>query len=289
MRTLAVVSFALCLGFAATAHADGDLAKTIDLALENYDLGEYKAAKSQLEGALDGVAGDAAIIARGHLALAAVYVKLGNEAGAKASLSRALDADDSVRPEPRYAHDALMALFDTAAAERKAATSCDGIAAVAHERGKPAESGKPYTLTCLAGNQLGDISVSVFYRTADDQKYSKLAMEKTGECSWSAKIPPVSGEQLEYHFAAANKAGKTVAAHGSAGSPNSVVVESGAKEPPKGRRAEDEVPDELGGQPPKPRAKGCAGCSGGSAGGSAMSLLFVCALLAGLRRNRLQG
>lgn len=272
---------------ASTARAD-DLAKTVDLALENYDLADYGAAKAQLEAALKDAGGDAATMARAHLALGAVYAKLDNDAGARASIRRALAADESIRPEPRFGAE-FVELFEAVRAERQAATSCDGIAALSHARGQPAKSGKPYKLTCLAGNSLGDITVSVFYRTDSDSPYSKLAMTKSGECAWTAEIPKVTGEQLEYHFAAANKSGTTVAAHGSDASPIVVLVEATAETapPPKGKRPEDEVPDELAGTPPKPRAKGCAGCSGSSTRGASLSLLLVCALLAGLRRNRL--
>ena len=286
MRALAGVCLLLCVVVVLPSKARADLKKTIDLALENYDLGEYGAAKLQLEGALASEKGDTAQIARAHLVLGAVYVKLGNEAGAKASFSRALDADESVRPDDRLSDSAVRALFEHTMAERAAAQSCDGIAAIAHDRGQPATAGKPYAVSCLAGTALGAASVQVFYRTDSDADYSVLEMKKTGECKWTAEIPAVSGEQLEYRFSAVNEAGKALAGHGTPASPISVVIEAAAEAPPKGRRAEDEVPDELGGKPAKPRGNGCAGCSGTGAGGPAVLVMVACALLAARPRNR---
>jgi tetratricopeptide (TPR) repeat protein len=288
MRVLAVLCFALCIGVAPPAFAQADLSKTIDLALENFDLGDYSAAKAQLEGALENAGGDAATVARGHLVLGAVYYELGNEAGAKAAFGRALAADESVRPEPRYANAAVISIFDAVAEQRKAANSCEGIPAIAHDRGPRPKAGKPYELTCRAGDQLGEVSLVVFYRTANLGAYTKKAMDKTGDCTWTAQLPALDGEQLEYHFAALNESGRKLAGHGSQDSPNSLAIEAAVETPPTGKRAEDEVPDELGGRrPAEPRGKGCAGCSGTGTGGPLAAVLLCCALLAGLRRNSL--
>ena len=43
----------MCVSHTTVAHADGDPSKTIDLALENLDLGDYSAAKSQLDSVLE--------------------------------------------------------------------------------------------------------------------------------------------------------------------------------------------------------------------------------------------
>ena len=77
----------------------------------------------------------------------------------------------------------------------------------------------------------------------------------------------------------------TLAAHGSAQSPNSVVIEA-VEEPPETARPEDEVPDELGpAKPPKPRGNSCAGCSGTSGGGAVWFVVISIALLAARRRT----
>lgn len=291
----------------AQALAQGDprveIRANLAFAEENFDLGEPKAARDALVGALARLTsaqlGEDPLAARVHLFLAVLYLgPLDDADKGRRHMQRALAIDPEVEIDSERAGDAARSAFaelKRAAEIAGGAVDCTALRGILHTPVSEADIGQPVAMRVHVGKLLTESSVHVRYRTSGSSSWSEIDMAPGEECERIAELPAASAAQtVEYWIVARTAAGKTAAQDGSEGAPHRLgvagAVQSTSPQSSTGQTGSDEteVPPAIGARP-EPRGSTCAGCSGsGTSPLAGAGLVAIVLGAAGRRRRNIQ-
>ena len=305
-----VVVTGLVLAFPVVALAQSPVAEVEEanaFAQENFDLGDYEAARDHLIAAVAklkraGLSRDP-VAAQTHALLGLAHARIGDDAAADKAFRAALAIDAAVVLPDAYSTDHARALFAKAsvaatAAAKPAVVDCDALQGLAHELIGGSDAGAPVAITAHAGGELVGATIVAMYATEGAAEFTELTLARGKGCAFRGELPAdaVQAGTIRYYIAAKNAAGKLLASKGRASSPFSIVVRAPAD--PGGSAAttvgeggeavEDEVPDELQPvRPSGPKRGGCAGCDVGAQQPRAPWLAFALGVTAlAIRRRR---
>ncbi len=265
------------------------------LAMENYDLGDYKAARDQLLSALDiakkGKLEKEMVTAKTHLLLAGIYM-LGfrDEAKAIEQYKGALTIAPGIKLEPPFDSEPLKKALAKADYELNPIITCDNLMGIEHKQVTRADEGLPVKVTFKAGPELREGTAHLSFRGNEEEEFTELDMKRAGKCGYIGRIPgtAVSGEMLHYFVSMKKKDGRLIAMRGNKKSPFPIMVVKSAKSPTTQNletEAKDENPDELFGN--KHRGGTCAGCATGLGTTGDLGLLaLVVGTIAVFRRRK---
>ncbi len=313
LRTCLSLTCLLSLMVAAPAARAG-VADDVDaanrLAMENYDLQDYAAARDALLASLAkldraGLA-DSPTAARTHVLLGVVYgVGLGDETVAVEHFAAALKIDDTIEVDPAYASDATAALLDKGRAALAppppAKADCATLQGIAHTIVDRADEGTAVEIACQVGSSLRGADIVLAYQADGAADYTEVPMTARGECEYAASIPAeaIAGSTVRYYIHA-DRDGKLLASKGRATAPFLLAVTASALPSAAssdgsaaethgagGEAVEDEVPDEIRGPKPANGRSGCASCAASDGGGAPWGpAMLVLAAAAVYRRKR---
>jgi hypothetical protein len=255
------------------AHASADDIKSIRkiegmnrIALEDYDLGDYAAAKKRLEEALV-VAKEAKIekhpiLATTHLTLGAVIgVGLKDPAKGVAQIRLALQIDPKVTVPATIDTPDVQKLVEQARTagpaepatptgdkkvEPAAPTAPDGpIRGIVHAPIDNAKEGEVIAISAFVGDELKAKAVSLHFRKQGGE-YVDIMMKKAGKQEFRAEIPAeaTATDSIQYFIDVKNQKSKLVATKGNAGQPFTINVARTPKETEEGSAADDGEDDE---------------------------------------------
>lgn len=273
----AFVVVVLGLGSPRPAAADpkADMAQKSKEAMESYDFMDYDAAKKHLNQAL-------AIAKKARLekdpAAAQVYLNLGlaafaggDQEGAKAAFTAAVQIDGKIQIAPEYRSPALVKLLDQVRAEAGVGAEpalpagppgvdCTTVEGLQHTIIDTSKTNASQPIEALVGADVTPSKVSVMYRPEGAADFTESKLTKQGDCQYTGAIPGAAmrGSVLHYYVAAYDANNRVIVGKGSAGSPN--IMELTAGPPP---RPDEEDPINGG----KPDGGGGAVSGGVTAGG----------------------
>lgn len=223
--------------------------------MARYDNFEFEDARKLLEAAValavDNGLDAEPLLARVYLDLGVIYFSgLQDANGAELQFIKAVEVDPRIELDPAYSAPAMEELLvrvkrrfgagvvDT---DAPAPVDCAAIAGVEHTLIDAAEAGKDRWVDAHVSGRLGADQVKLHYRphgVADaSPEFTAVTMDRRAGCTFAARIPGpmIRGTVVHYYIAAYNKGGRVIASHGSALTPNLMVVEAGEE-------AEDENP-----------------------------------------------
>lgn len=215
------------------AHADRvgkRIEAKIKSAMEEYDMMEFEAAKSQLLEAISiGEKNDSRgpELANAYLNLGVVYFSgLGQEDSASEAFGNALAINADVTIGVGYSTPEMAALLNAAKGQSSTAgDACSGDT-LEHTLVDEAALGSSPEISATLGGSVKAAGVAMFYRPEGQLEFTKVPMKRSGECMYTGNIPSpaVQGEFVHYYVAALDKSGKEIERKGSSGSPNIIEV-----------------------------------------------------------------
>jgi hypothetical protein len=245
---IAVAAAALLVAPSAARADDKTIAKIERMnrmAMENYDLLDYEAAKKGLNEALALAKKKRlvkeAVKAETHMFLAIVeFSGFGDQESAMLQLMEAVEIDPKVEIPVAYKTTELQAALDQARAEVATAgggsdagagasggtVDCSSLMGMEHDLVDEADAGAERAVEAWVAKDVGATKVRLYYRPQGASAFVEASMDLKDACRYVGVIPADSmhGDFLHYYIAAQNKGGKVLASKGSSGSPNIIEI-----------------------------------------------------------------
>jgi len=225
------------------------------VALEDYDLGDFDAAKKRLEGALAEIKvaklETHPVAASANLYLGAVYaIGLKDSVKGLALVRTALSIDPKVVVPPVLKKPEVDKLIEQAKApveEKKAEPVVDGpVVGIVHSPVDSAQEGTDIPVEAKIGADLKAKEVTLYFHAAGAEKWLTAPMKKAKGESYVVTIPAAATavDALHYYIDVRNAKKKLVATKGNASTPFviSVVRIKPADEPAAEEPEDDENP-----------------------------------------------
>jgi hypothetical protein len=250
IRSLAALAalFVVALGLSRSAAADpkADMAQKTKEAMESYDMMDYDAAKKLLGQAL-AIAKKAKLekdqaAAKIYLSLGIAVFAAGDQGGAKAAFTVAVQIDPKIQIPAEYRQPALVKLLDQVRAEIAPApvepppppppppgVDCGAVTGVQHTIIDAGKTNLSTPIEALIGSDVAPAKVSVMYRPEGATDFIESRLTKQGECKYTGSIPAsaMKGTVLHYYVAAYDANNRVIAGKGSSGSPNIMELTPG--------------------------------------------------------------
>ncbi len=261
MKTAYISTLVFVLGsfIASAVGAETKDVKRIEnltrVALEDYDLGDFDAAKKRLEGALAEIKTAKLeahpVAASANLYLGAVYaIGLKDSAKGVALVRTALSIDPQVVVPPvlkKPEVDKLIEQAKTPAEEKKPEPAADGpVVGIVHAPIDNAQEGTDIPIEAKVGADLKAKEVTLYFHAAGAQKWLTAPMKKAKGESYVVVIPAAATavDSLHYYIDVRNAKKKIVASKGNASTPFviSVIRNKPADEPVADDGEDDENP-----------------------------------------------
>ncbi|HSK04908.1 MAG TPA: tetratricopeptide repeat protein [Kofleriaceae bacterium] len=246
----AFVVVAVGLGAPRPAAADpkADMAQKSKEAMESYDFMDYDAAKKLLNQAL-AIAKKAKlekdpVAAKVYLNLGLASFAGGDQEGAKAAFTTAVQIDPKIQIAPEYRSPALVKLLDQVRADAGVGlepaepagppgVDCTTVEGLQHTIIDTSKTNASQPIEALVGADVMAAKVSVMYRPEGAADFSESKLTKQGDCKYTGAIPAsaMRGSVLHYYVAAYDANNRVIVGKGSSGSPN--IMELTAGPPPR--------------------------------------------------------
>jgi hypothetical protein len=264
MKTAYTTALVLVFGsfIASASAASADQAKDVKrienltrVALEDYDLGDYEAAKKRLEGALTEIKtaklDTHPVAASANLYLGAVYaIGLKDSTKGVALIKTALSIDPKVVVPPvlkKPEVDKLIEQAKVAEVKPAAPAAPEGpVVGIYHVPVDSAQEGNDIPIEAKVGLDLKAKDVTLYFRAGGATKWLTAPMKKAKGESYTVTIPAAATavDQLNYYIDVKNQKNKLVASKGNASTPFviSVVRIRPPDAPPVDEPEDDENP-----------------------------------------------
>jgi hypothetical protein len=238
-RCLAVIAgLVMCLAAPAVADPKAEIAAKTRAAMASYDSMEYEVARRLLNQAL-AIAKKAKldkdpVVARVYLDLGITQLAGSDQEAARVSFLSAVQIDPKITIDAGYKSPELVRMLE----EAKAATGeggdaageggvdCKAVRGLQHTVVDRSEAGAAQPIEAFVGRDLSPARVAVIYRPEGAIDFIEAKLTRQGGCKYAGTIPAsaMRGSLVHYYIAAYAANNKVLAAKGSSGAPNVIVI-----------------------------------------------------------------
>ena len=310
MRHLLATTFALLVlvigvGAARAQGVEAQAAKSNRMAMEYFDLGEYKTARKVLSESLKQLKDKGLtyrpVAAQVHINLGLIMARgFNKDKVALKHFVAAIKIDPKIKLPDKRTDDLTSSLFAKAMEHVHPTVDCKSLLGLAHDQVVTGTEGVAQAIEAKLDGPLQKTAAFVRYRGAKGGKFAEVALTKGDDCAFKAEIPAdaMVPPKVEYYLIARLKDGRLAAQKGKPNVPFVINVSFGEAvetAPAKAMTEEsvtaenpiDDEPPPMPGKPQEVKKGGCASCD--AAGGGQEGGLALLALMVGLcltRRRR---